>query len=155
MENYDERMNYSFEPADESAQFHAENQAPKQEPSENKPKHSKKTTAKLVALVLVVALLGSVGGSVLTSVIGNIQNKNTAAVATMEDVIIDMRGIVKRFYIGTPNELEILHGIDLTVRRGEFVSIVGASGSGKSTLMPQRFFWQPVQTVWGKCAAGA
>jgi len=53
----------------------------------------------------------------------------------MEDVIIDMRGIVKRFYIGTPNELEILHGIDLTVRRGEFVSIVGASGSGKSTLM--------------------
>ena len=46
-----------------------------------------------------------------------------------------MRGIVKSFYVGTPNELEILHGIDLTIRRGEFVSIVGASGSGKSTLM--------------------
>lgn len=49
--------------------------------------------------------------------------------------LIRMRGIVKRFYIGQPNELEILHGIDLDVRQGEFVSIVGASGSGKSTLM--------------------
>lgn len=50
-------------------------------------------------------------------------------------VIIDLRGIVKRFYIGMPNELEILHGIDLQVRDGEFVSIVGESGSGKSTMM--------------------
>ena len=51
------------------------------------------------------------------------------------DVVIDLQNIYKRFYIGEPNELEILHGIDLTVREGEFVSIVGASGSGKSTLM--------------------
>ena len=49
--------------------------------------------------------------------------------------LIRMRGIVKCFYIGQPNELEILHGIDLDVKEGEFVSIVGASGSGKSTLM--------------------
>ena len=49
--------------------------------------------------------------------------------------IIEMRGIVKRFYVGSPNELEILHGIDLDVYQGEFISIVGASGSGKSTLM--------------------
>ncbi len=51
------------------------------------------------------------------------------------DVIINAKDIVKRYYIGQPNELEILHGIDLTVREGEFVAIVGASGSGKSTLM--------------------
>lgn len=51
------------------------------------------------------------------------------------DVVIDMRGIVKRYFIGKPNELEVLHGIDLQIRRGEFVSIVGQSGSGKSTLM--------------------
>jgi len=50
-------------------------------------------------------------------------------------LLIRMRGIIKRFYIGEPNELEILHGIDLDVYEGEFVSIVGASGSGKSTLM--------------------
>ena len=49
--------------------------------------------------------------------------------------LIRMRGIVKRFYVGQPTELEILHGIDLDVNEGEFVSIVGASGSGKSTLM--------------------
>ena len=49
--------------------------------------------------------------------------------------MIDLKGIVKRFYIGQPNELEILHGIDLQVRRGEFVSIVGSSGSGKTTMM--------------------
>ena len=49
--------------------------------------------------------------------------------------LIRMRGIVKRFYVGQPNELEILHGTDLDVNEGEFVSIVGASGSGKSTLM--------------------
>ena len=48
---------------------------------------------------------------------------------------IELTGIVKRFYIGKPHELEILHGIDLTVYKGEFVSIVGASGTGKSTLM--------------------
>lgn len=43
--------------------------------------------------------------------------------------------IVKRFNIGTENEIEILHGIDLDVKKGEFVSIIGTSGSGKSTLM--------------------
>ena len=49
--------------------------------------------------------------------------------------IIDLKHIVKRYYIGQSNELEILHGIDLAVYPGEFVAIVGESGSGKSTLM--------------------
>ncbi len=49
--------------------------------------------------------------------------------------VIQMKNIVKTFNVGQPNEIEILHGIDLTIYEGEFVSIVGASGSGKTTLM--------------------
>ena len=50
-------------------------------------------------------------------------------------IIIDLKGIIKRFYMGMPNELEILHGINLQVNQGEFNSIVGSSGSGKTTMM--------------------
>ena len=49
--------------------------------------------------------------------------------------MIRLQGIVKRYYIGKPNELEILHGIDLDVKEGEFISVVGSSGSGKTTMM--------------------
>ena len=53
----------------------------------------------------------------------------------MSEPVIRMENIVKTYYLGKPNELEILHGINLTVNKGEFVSIVGESGSGKSTLI--------------------
>ena len=49
--------------------------------------------------------------------------------------MLDLRDIHKSFFIGTPNEFEVLHGVNFSVNEGEFVSIVGQSGSGKSTLM--------------------
>ncbi|MBQ9022340.1 MAG: ABC transporter ATP-binding protein [Eubacterium sp.] len=49
--------------------------------------------------------------------------------------MIEMHHIIKRFFEGQENELQILNGIDLSVADGEFLSIVGESGSGKSTLM--------------------
>lgn len=53
----------------------------------------------------------------------------------VNDNIIEMKNIHKRFYEGKANELEILHGLDLEVKKGQFVSIVGQSGAGKTTLM--------------------
>ena len=53
----------------------------------------------------------------------------------MSKNVIEMTNIKKSFYVGTPNQLNILKGLDITVKEGEFVSIIGTSGSGKSTLM--------------------
>lgn len=48
--------------------------------------------------------------------------------------VIDIRNITKTYQMGQL-ELRVLKGITLTVRQGEFISIMGPSGSGKSTLM--------------------
>jgi putative ABC transport system ATP-binding protein len=56
-------------------------------------------------------------------------------VSFLDKNVIEMKNIIKSFYIGTPNQLNILKGLDITVKEGEFVSIIGTSGSGKSTLM--------------------
>ena len=49
--------------------------------------------------------------------------------------VLELRGIVKTFNPGQPNETEVLHGIDLSLRPGEFCAVIGPSGSGKSTLL--------------------
>ena len=49
--------------------------------------------------------------------------------------VVQLRGVRKSYNVGTPFETEILHGIDLSLQRGEFCAVMGPSGSGKSTLL--------------------
>jgi len=51
------------------------------------------------------------------------------------DTLIAISGITKRYQTPGGVDVPVLHGIDLSIRRGEFVAIMGQSGSGKSTLM--------------------
>ena len=55
-------------------------------------------------------------------------------IVSTAEPMIDMHGIVKTFK-NAAGEVTVLKGIDLTIYRGEFVSLVGKSGSGKSTLL--------------------
>ena len=50
-------------------------------------------------------------------------------------IIYQLQGIRKSYHVGTPVEVEVLHGIDLALEQAEFVSLTGPSGSGKSTLL--------------------
>jgi len=49
-------------------------------------------------------------------------------------MIIETQNLVKTFQVGS-EEVQALKGVDLSVKKGEFLSIMGPSGSGKTTLM--------------------
>lgn len=53
----------------------------------------------------------------------------------MNDKIIEVRELRKRYTLGKSNHVDALRGASLEIRDGEMVAIMGPSGSGKSTMM--------------------
>lgn len=49
--------------------------------------------------------------------------------------VLQLDGLRKSYNLGKPTEIEVLHGIDLHLQRGDFACLIGQSGSGKSTLL--------------------
>ncbi len=55
---------------------------------------------------------------------------------TKKKTVIELREVWKTYFLGE-NRLDVLKGINLEIKKGEFIAIIGPSGSGKSTMMNQ------------------
>jgi len=50
-------------------------------------------------------------------------------------ITLQLQSISKAYNLGLSSETHVLHSVDLTIHRGEFIALIGPSGSGKSTLL--------------------
>ena len=62
-------------------------------------------------------------------------NKTSPLMSNESHEVLRLEALKKSYNIGQPNEIEVLHGIDLTIRTNDFAALIGPSGSGKSTLL--------------------
>ncbi|MBW8348763.1 ABC transporter ATP-binding protein [Bacillus sp. IITD106] len=51
------------------------------------------------------------------------------------EIVLEAKGLGKTYVVGKNNEHEVLKNVNLQIKKGEFVSVMGPSGSGKSTLL--------------------
>ncbi|HTK90028.1 MAG TPA: ABC transporter ATP-binding protein [Verrucomicrobiae bacterium] len=58
----------------------------------------------------------------------------TSASSAADEPLVQIRGVTKHYRRGT-ERIEVLHGVDLDIPRGDFVALMGPSGSGKTTLL--------------------
>jgi lipoprotein-releasing system ATP-binding protein len=53
----------------------------------------------------------------------------------MSDAVLELKSVTKSYNHGTPAQIDVLRGVDLTLQPGEMVALVAPSGAGKSTLL--------------------
>lgn len=53
----------------------------------------------------------------------------------MKDVILEIKNLTKTFNVGSVNQKTVLNGLNLEIKRGDFITVIGGNGAGKSTLM--------------------